>query len=47
MPIHKPDMIVINPETVELSWRPAILAEAIKGNCNLTYNIEVCVTQKM
>ncbi|XP_053385363.1 uncharacterized protein LOC123538773 isoform X2 [Mercenaria mercenaria] len=41
LPIHKPDMIIIDQETVELSWRPAIVAEAIRGTCNLSYTIEV------
>ncbi|KAL4217412.1 hypothetical protein ACF0H5_023862 [Mactra antiquata] len=41
MPIEKPEMSIIDQESVELTWKPAIVAEAIKGMCNLSYTIEV------
>ncbi|WAR10696.1 OBSCN-like protein, partial [Mya arenaria] len=41
MPIEKPDMIIMSPDNIELTWHQARVPDAIKNTCNLTYTIEV------
>ena len=41
LPIDKPEMVAINPETVELAWKPARVPDSIRHSSNLTYTIEV------
>ncbi|KAK3082883.1 hypothetical protein FSP39_007890 [Pinctada imbricata] len=41
LPIEKPDLYTMTPETATLSWKPAKVPDRIRNTCNLTYSIEV------
>nr|XP_022325334.1 titin-like isoform X5 [Crassostrea virginica] len=41
LPIEKPELYTISPESVALTWKRARVPDKIRDTCNLTYTVEV------
>uniref|UniRef100_A0A8W8KYW6 Uncharacterized protein n=1 Tax=Magallana gigas TaxID=29159 RepID=A0A8W8KYW6_MAGGI len=41
LPIEKPELYTISPESVTLTWKRARVPDKIRDTCNLTYTVEV------